>query len=214
MPDCATREPRGAEMTKLGAIEPKQRTGAEPFHAAGAALPFDMLGFWRWSFSDVVSNATRGVLAEYLVACALGVADGRIREEWAAWDLTALDGTRVEVKSAAYVQTWHQTRLSTISFGVPKRGTTDALTGLPDPEKRRRADVYVFALLAHTEQETLDPLDLAQWEFYVLPTRVLDERTRSQHSIALTSLRSLAGEAVRFGGVRAAIEGAAALQRE
>jgi hypothetical protein len=71
----------------------------------------------------------------------------------------------------------------------------------------------VFALLAHAEQETLDPLDLTQWEFYVLPTRVLDERTRSQHSIALTSLRSLTGGAVAFDRLRAAIEGAAALQR-
>jgi hypothetical protein len=120
-------------MAKWPAMSVEQRTGAEPFHTAGTALPFDMLGFWRWSFSDVVSNATRGVLAEYLVACALGVAEDRVREEWTAWDLTGLDGTRVEVKSAAYVQTWHQTRLSPISFGVPKRGRRlDARAALYD----------------------------------------------------------------------------------
>ena len=48
---------------------------------------------------------------------------------------------------------------------------------------RRHAQVYVFALLAHTGKATVNPLDLDQSAFYVLPTAVLDGRTRSQHSI-------------------------------
>jgi hypothetical protein len=56
---------------------------------------------------------------------------------------------------------------------------------------QRQADVYVFALLAHREKTTIDPMNVAQWEFYVLPTRVLDSRARSQHSITLRSLQSL-----------------------
>jgi len=80
----------------------------------------------------VVSNATRGVLAEYLVAGALGVADGCIREEWAAYDLEARDGTRVDVKSAAYLQSWHQERLSQISFPVPKTRGWDRDTNRQD----------------------------------------------------------------------------------
>ena len=42
---------------------------------------------------------------------------------------------------------------------------------------RRHAQVYVFALLARTDKATVDPLDLDQWAFYVLPTAVLDGRT-------------------------------------
>jgi len=105
-------------MNDLGPIEQRRRGGGEPFHAEGQPVDFDLLSFWRWSCSDILSNATRGVIAEYLVAQALGIATETVREEWAAWDLTARDGTRFEVKSAAYLQSWRQKRHSRISFGV------------------------------------------------------------------------------------------------
>lgn len=199
-------------MTDLGPIEPTQRSGQEPFHDGSRPLGFDLLNFWQWSTSDLVSNATRGVIAEYLVAQALGVADRTVREEWAAYDVVAGDGTRVEVKSAAYVQSWHQNRLSPISFRTPKTLAWDRHGLVQSQDASRHADVYVFALLAHTDQATLDPLNVAQWEFYVLPTTVLDQRVRSQHSITLPSLRKLTA-AIAFAALRYAIEEAAAVQR-
>ena len=69
----------------------------------------------------------------------------------------------------------------------------------------RHADVYVFALLVHKDKDMVDPLDLALWEFYVLPTSVLNERTRSQHSITLPSLKKLAGEVVKYDGLADAV---------
>ncbi len=57
----------------------------------------------------------------------------------------------------------------------------------------READVYVFALLAHTDKSTIDPLDLDQWQFFVLSRAAICARTRSQYSITLKSLDSLPG---------------------
>jgi len=57
--------------------------------------------------------------------------------------------------------------------------------------KKRQADVYVFALLFHKDKNTGNPLDISQWEFFVLPTKVLDQRERSQYSITLPSLKKL-----------------------
>ena len=81
---------------------------------------------------------------------------------------------------------------------------------------KRHADVYVFALLAHTDKLTVDPLNINQWEFYVLPTTALDERKRSQHSITLKSLEDLSGGKVDYVqlakmGQRLRIGGVAAL---
>jgi hypothetical protein len=90
----------GQGLDKLHVV---RKTGAERFHANGCPFAFDVLGFWRWSSSDLVSNALRGVLAEYLVACDIGVADGT-RMEWDAYDLKTPGGVKVEVKSAAYLQ--------------------------------------------------------------------------------------------------------------
>jgi len=66
--------------------------------------------------------------------------------------------------------------------------------------------VYVFALLAHTDKTTIDPLNLDQWRFYVLPTATLDGRTRSQHSITLRSLEKLCSEAITYAGLSKAVE--------
>ena len=44
------------------------------------------------------------------------------------------------------------------------------------PEARRQADVYGFALLKHQEKSSLNPMDVAQWEFYVVSTATLEAR--------------------------------------
>jgi hypothetical protein len=51
-----------------------------------------------------VSNTTRGRLADFIIAKALGVDTSGVREEWAAFDLISPEGTQVEVKSADYIQ--------------------------------------------------------------------------------------------------------------
>ena len=43
----------------------------------------------------------------------------------------------------------------------------------------------------HKEQSTLNPLNLEQWEFYVIPTVELNDYKRSQSSITLNSLQKL-----------------------
>src|SRR5829696_10292349 len=94
-----------------------RKTGCEAFRDGSAALGFDLLNFWQWSASDLMSHALRGRLAEFLVAQALGIADG-VRAEWDAYDLRSPAGATIEVKSAAYLQTWAQKTLSVISFDI------------------------------------------------------------------------------------------------
>lgn len=193
----------------LGRLTIMRKTGQEPFHSNGQALEVNLLGFWQWSASDLVSNVTRGRLAEYIVAQALGLATAGIRDEWAAFDLQTPSGIKIEVKSSAYVQSWHQEKLSQIMFVVPKTRTWDANTNVQSREARRQADVYVFALLAHTDKTTIDPLNVNQWQFYVLPTTALNARARSQHSITLKSLKRLCGGTVSFADLSMAIAKAA-----
>jgi len=163
------------------------KTGNEQLSATGKTL----LDFWRWNGSDLASNATRGVLAEFIVASALGIDLSTPRTEWAAWDLTSPEGIRIEVKSAAYLQSWTQKELSKIIFSICPARAWNADTGIAAAEPQRSADVYVFCLLKHQEKETLNPLDIEQWEFYVLSTAELDNYTRSRTSITLKSLQGL-----------------------
>ena len=191
---------------KLGSITVQKKKGIEPLHNNGQPLDFDLCSFWQWTSSDLVSNATRGILAEYLVARAVGTGINDIRPEWDSFDLTTQSGIKLEVKSAAYIQTWHQKKHSVISFGVTKTREWNPKTGKHSTEKKRHADVYVFALLSHKDKKTIDPLDITQWKFYIVPTRALNERKRSQHSITLASIEREFGEPVSYSGLNRAIE--------
>lgn len=190
----------------LGRLKVEQLDGAERFSSGGQGLDFDLQSFWRWSASDLVSNATRGILAEYIISRALDRGVDEVRDEWGAFDILTPSGIKVEVKSAAYLQSWHQKKLSKIQFLVPKTREWDADTSSLATERKRQADVYVFALLAHKDKSTIDPLNVDQWKFYVVPTSDLNARKRSQHSITLSSLEVLAGEPIPYHELSAVVE--------
>lgn len=180
---------------------PKKLHGTEPV-GADADPRASIADFWSWAFSDLASNTLRGVYAEWLVARALGL-DLHLREEWAAHDLTFEDRA-LEVKSSAYVQSWAQPKLSTPTFDIAPTRAWSSEHGYSH-DVRRQADAYVFALLAEKEPTRLDPLDLAQWRFFVLATRTLDANVGAQASIGLSSLRKLGAAEVGFDGLRDAL---------
>jgi hypothetical protein len=74
------------EPDSLPYIPVVRKTGEEPFKRNGEEMPIRLGDFWSWSASDLIGNAQRGILAEYIVASALGVAD-TVQEGWAAYDL-------------------------------------------------------------------------------------------------------------------------------
>jgi hypothetical protein len=173
-------------------LQPTRKTGAEPFTESDAPLGFSVLEFWQWSSSNLVGNALRGLVAEFLVARAVG-ADGAIRSEWDSYDVTTPTGLRIEVKSAAYLQSWAQRAESLISFDVRETLAWDAATNgfAPESDRRRQADLYVFALLAHRSKATLNPLDVSQWEFYLVEASVLDEHLKKQRRVSLSRVLGL-----------------------
>jgi hypothetical protein len=59
--------------------------------------------------------SNRGVLCEFIVAQALGLASNG-HDPWGTHDLVSATGTRIEVKSTAYLQSWDQTELSRPSW--------------------------------------------------------------------------------------------------
>ncbi len=185
------------------------KDGAAKFHKSERPLAFDLHSFWRWASSDLLNNAVRGLLAEYLVARAIGDVESRPRSTWDACDVTTSAGVKVEVKSAAYVQSWNQSKTSSIRFGI---APTIAPGEMQDYKGAavRQADVYVFCLLHPTDRPGLDPMDLDQWTLYVLARRRLDEECGKQATIALTVLRGLGARETNFEALAEAVDLAAA----
>ena len=209
---CGTPPDLGA-WTEGGGLPPirtRPKTGEEVFCRYDRKFDLRLLDFWRWSASDLIGNTERGVLAEFIVASALGLTD-RLRIEWDAFDLLTPEGVKIEVKSAAYIQTWYQKQFSDIVFKIRKTRAWDVETNVMDEHSQRQADLYVFCLLKHKVQETLDPLDLEQWEFYVVPTKVLNEKMNNSGTITLARLKTLAPNACSYAKLREVVRDAAAL---
>ncbi|MEX2603639.1 MAG: hypothetical protein WD361_05530 [Gracilimonas sp.] len=178
-------------MFELKKIKASPKTGNEYLTENGVNTKYNLLDFWRWSVSDILSNATRGRFAEFIVGTAVGLNPENLRDEWDAYDLTTENGIKIEVKSAAYIQSWNQKSFSNISFSIKPARYWDAETNMHNNEPKRHADIYVFCHLKHKDQNTIDPLKMEQWNFYVLPTYRLDNYERSQSSITINSLKKL-----------------------
>jgi len=97
---------------------------------------------------------------------------------WAGWDFEHLDGTRIQLKQAAALQTWEPPKKSRPPcFNIkPQRGYWENGTKwIPATPPTRYADIYIFAWHGVTDKKTCDQADPAQWRFYVVPTTELPD---------------------------------------
>lgn len=174
-------------------------TGTECFKGLGSSVS----DFWSYAAGDLRSNTIRGVLAEWLVVKAVGATE--FQPDWHDFDVLTPSGVRIEVKSSAYIQAWRQRRLSTIIFSGLSSQKWDPETGYAG-RRTFNADVYVFCVQTARSHESYDPLDVSQWDFYVLPlSRV---QSIGQRAIGLTRIAKEV-QPVGFDSLSAAIEQAA-----
>ena len=160
--------------------------------------------FWQWNQSDLLNNALRGTIAEFIVGKALDAVK-EVRLEWDAYDLITEDGIKVEVKSAAYLQSWKQAKNSTIQFSIRPALAWEASTNTYATEVKRSADIYVFCLLKEQDRRVVDPLNLDQWEFYVLATEQINREKGKQKSIGLNGLLRMQPIVTDFEGIKEAV---------
>lgn len=191
----------------LPAIKASPKTGHEALTFEDKSTGYTLLDFWRWSVSDILINITRGRFAEFIVGTALGLNPENLREEWDAFDIESEDGIKIEIKSAAYIQSWDQDKYSKITFSIKKVKHWDAPEGNGRGIAKRHAHVYVFCLLKVKDQNIIDPLKLEQWEFYVLPTHALENYSGSQNQMLLSKLQSLT-PAIQYNELKASIQAA------
>ena len=178
--------------------------GNEPFRGQGVRKSLRLFDYWRWADSELLNNTARGFLAEFLVAAALGL-HKKPRTGWDEYDLLMKSGTKIEVKSSAYVQSWKQPKPSIIQFGIAPHRSWDTETGKYREGSKRWADIiYVFCIFKG--KKPLHPLDTSKWEFYILPTEVLNREVPEQKSIRLNSLKKLKPSECQYANLKKTIE--------
>lgn len=189
---------------KFPMIQTTKKTGNESLINFKGETIGTVLDFWKWAYSDLLDNAQRGILAEYLVANALNL-QNTIRTNWDKYDLITQDGITLEIKTSAYLQTWGQKKLSNLIFGIQPTYGWNKETNEYDTLKSRQADIYIFCISNHTNPLTVNPLDLNQWDFYILNTKILDRKVGNQRSITLNSLKTLGAQYCHFEDLKSTI---------
>lgn len=169
---------------------------------------FDKSEFLEWAHGELLDNRNRGIVAEFIVAKALGLTDTN-RVEWDDVDLV-YKGRGIEVKSSADLQSWEQRTLSRCTFGIPKKvAYWDATLGkrLPFDPPRRVADLYVLCHFKEIDRTIANPLCPDQWDFYVLTSTTIEEQFGDQKQVALTRIQTCC-IAVDFATLKATIASA------
>ena len=161
-----------------------------------------MVDFWRWAMSDLRMNTIRPMLAEFLVARAVGDPQ-RVRVEWANHDVTSAEGIRIEVKSTGYLQSWKQRKLSTPTFGRLSGRAWDPETATYGERPEIRADVFVFAIQTCRDPASYDVLDVGQWRFHVLAADIV--KSCGTKTVGMGFVRKHAPSALSWNELRGAV---------
>ena len=189
----------------LPPLKVKRHTGQELLVDGQVRLGPCLKDFWAWAFSSIMDNTLRGLFAEWLVAVAVGSADD-FRVEWGSYDLETPTGIKLEVKSSGYIQSWHQKRLSRISFNIKETLSWSPDTNEFEDEKNRPAEVYVFCVLKWKDKITIRPLDVSQWRFYVISTKAINLKLGGQKTVSLGRLEEIGLIPLEYHQLKEAIE--------
>lgn len=172
-------------------------TGKEHLTYKGTPIKSTVLDYWSWAYSDLIRNVNRGAFAEFIVREAMNFQSENtpprtnFRISMDAYDLLGPDDIRIEVKSSAYIQALEDDHLARISFRIAPAKALDANGNYSDNSVyARHSDVYVFCVWTAKSCEQ-DILDLSLWDFYVISTKLLDEKVPGQKTITFHSLLSL-----------------------
>lgn len=80
------------------------------------------------------------------------------------------------------------------------------MTGIYETECRRQSDIYVFAVLAHVDKLTVNPLDMSQWGFHVVPTEVINATLGTRKTLTLRKLQDLSGMSIPYSRLKEVVE--------
>ena len=180
-------------------------TGKEAFVFENEALGFNFLDFWKFHYSNIYS--LHGEIAEFVVARALGVTEAQNTEYWTLWD-TTYRNKRIEVKATAYFHLWNANgKISKQrTFGITMANGAYDTVKSGNIEFCRQNDIYVFCLNTGDTKESSNPLNLNHWEFYIVPTAVINEKCGNNKTISLGKIRNLGFSAKRYDEIKSEID--------
>ena len=174
--------------------------GNEVFKQNGVELGFNVMDYWRFQFSNLVDNL--GYVAEFLIAQALSKDEPDNCNGWTVYDV-GYRGKRIEVKATSYWQSWKASHIISEQRNFSIRKTyLDYQNNKSD--KARQNDIYIFCLDKGRDEKSSNPINLENWVFYVVPTKVINEMFGDQKVLSLKRLEKIEkyGEGIMYDQIK------------
>ena len=180
-------------------------TGSEKFEYDGKSLGFSFLDYWKFHYSNIYD--LQDSIAEFIVAKALDIHKSQNDQYWTLWDFK-YNGLRIEIKETSYYHSFNKDgKVSQKrTFGISKANGSYDPNVSGNNELCRQNDIYVFCLNTGYTKEESYPLNLNNWEFYIVPTAVINEKCENNKTISLGRIKSLGFSAKRYDEIRTEID--------
>lgn len=167
--------------------------GKEKFIYGKEEMPFDLQDFWKYKYSSVYN--LQEYIAEYLVEKALEMEYSYNADSWTLFDILYRN-TRIEIKQTSYYHPWNEGgKISNQrTFGITMANSNRENINSEENKFERQNDIYVFCLNNGKTKETANPMNLENWRFYIVPTKVINEECGKNKSISLNKVRKIGVE--------------------
>jgi len=152
-------------------------------------LDFGILDFWKSKYSNIYNM--QEVIAEFLIEKALGIDKAQNTDYWTLYDILYRK-YRIEVKQTSYYHPWNEnSKISNIRrFKITKANSKYDSKDFENKFERQN-DIYVFCLNTGETKETSNPMNLDNWEFYVVATKIINEECKNNKTISLNKVRKI-----------------------
>lgn len=182
-----------------------QITGEEKFYLDDKETKLSLKDFWQYQYHNIYN--LQQYIAEYIVGKALGLERAQNTEYWTLYDILYRN-TRIEIKETSYYHPWNEGKKVSHQrmFSIAKANSSYEDEDVAHNRFERQNDIYVFCVLNGETREESYPLELNNWEFYIVPTTFINENCGDNKKISLGRIRKFGFEAKRFDQVKITID--------
>ena len=163
--------------------------GNENFSLNNKEMDFGILDFWKYKYSNVWNM--QEYIAEFIIEKALGMEKSHNTDSWTLYDILYRN-TRIEVKETSYYHPWNEDGniSSQRTFGITMANSRYE-NEIEENKFERQNDIYVFCLNTGQTKEESNPMNLNNWEFYIIPTKTINEECGKNKTISLNRIRKM-----------------------
>ena len=162
----------------------------EKFVFEDKELEFGILDFWKYKYSNIWNM--QEYIAEFLIEKALGLEKSQNTDSWTLYDINYRN-KRIEIKETSYYHPWNENgKISNQRvFGITMANSSYENTEIENKFERQN-DLYVFCLNTGKTKEEANPMNIKNWEFYIVPTKIINDICGTNKTISLNKVKNIA----------------------